>query len=280
MDYHSDRFADHSLLFFHGNKLIAIMPANARDNVLFSHSGLTFGGILSDRRMTTPRMLEIFSSLQNYLIANEFERLVYKTIPHIYHDLPAEEDLYALFVHGARLIRRDVSSTICASQRLPYKKGRKWAVRRSKEAGMEVKRSDEFATFMSIEEAHLQQKHGVRPIHTADEMKLLASRFPENIKLFVAYKDDTMLGGTIVYESRNVAHAQYISATEQGFEVHALDFVLDFLIGDYYADKKYFDFGISTEQEGRYLNRGLIQNKEGFGARATVYDSYELDLAQ
>ena len=39
-----------------------------------------------------------------------------------------------------------------------------------------------------------------------------------------------------------------------------------------------FDFGISTEQGGRYLNEGLIFQKEGFGARTVVYDTYELNI--
>ncbi len=48
MEYHSDRFLDHSLLFFKNGKLIGLMPANANKDVLNSHEGLTFGGIISD----------------------------------------------------------------------------------------------------------------------------------------------------------------------------------------------------------------------------------------
>jgi hypothetical protein len=57
----------------------------------------------------------------------------------------------------------------------------------------------------------------------------------------------------------------------------ATDLTLDFLI-DYYSRKEYFDFGISTEKDGYYLNNGLIQYKESFGARATVYDHYIIDI--
>lgn len=41
---------------------------------------------------------------------------------------------------------------------------------------------------------------------------------------------------------------------------------------------KYFDFGISNENNGRFLNRGLIAQKEGFGARTIVHDFYELSI--
>ena len=43
--------------------------------------------------------------------------------------------------------------------------------------------------------------------------------------------------------------------------------------------ERYFDFGISNEQGGRKLNRGLIDQKEGFGARAVVHDHYAIDFA-
>ena len=51
------------------------------------------------------------------------------------------------------------------------------------------------------------------------------------------------------------------------------------LLNEVYHDRAYFDFGISTEDEGRTLNEGLIANKESYGARAIVYERYELATA-
>jgi hypothetical protein len=87
-----------------------------------------------------------------------------------------------------------------------------------------------------------------------------------------------MLGGIVIYETALVAHAQYIAASDEGKESAALDVVIDHLIGSYYADKRYFDFGISTTEAGRSLDTGLIGNKESFGGRATTYDFYELTV--
>ena len=279
MEYHSDRFTDFSLMFFDDNRLIAVMPANIKDDILFSHGGLTFGGIISDRRMKTPIMLEIFDALREYLRMHGIRKVVYKAIPHIYHIVPAEEDLYALFRHNAKLIRRDVSSTILMNPKIAYSKGRKRSIKKSKTMGLEVRRSYDFETFMAIVAENLRKKYGVKPTHTADEMRLLASKFPESIKLFAAYKDDTMVAGVVMYESnKNVAHAQYIAATDDGKKLYATDLIFDYLINNYYVEKKYFDFGISTEKEGRFLNTNLITFKEEFGARAVVYDTYELEV--
>ena len=90
--------------------------------------------------------------------------------------------------------------------------------------------------------------------------------------------NDNMVAGVIVYESENVAHMQYIAANDDGKKLLSTDFIFDFLINEYYKNKKYFDFGISTEKEGRFLNIGLITFKEEFGARAVVYDTYELEV--
>jgi len=278
MDYHSDRFTDFSIMFFDSNRLIAVMPANIRDDTLFSHGGLTFGGIISNHRMRTSMMLEIFDALKEYLKTQGITKIIYKATPHIYHNVPAEEDLYALFLHNAKLVRRDISSTIFMEERIAFSKGRKWSIKKSKKNGLEVRRSYDFKTFMAVEEDLLRRNYGIKPTHTADEMQLLASRFPENIKLFTAHKDDTMLAGVIIYEGKNVAHTQYIAATDKGKKLYATDFILDFLINEYYAEKKYFDFGISTENNGLYLNEGLILFKEEFGARAVVHDFYEVDI--
>ena len=87
-----------------------------------------------------------------------------------------------------------------------------------------------------------------------------------------------MQAGVIIYESRHVAHAQYIGTSSEGRKTGALDLIIEYLINDYYAAKPYFDFGISTEDGGRYLNTGLVENKQSYGARAIVHDFYELEI--
>jgi hypothetical protein len=278
MDYHADRFADHSLMAYQGDRLIALLPANQHDDSLITHGGLTFGGFVTDGRMRTATMLELFDRLRDHAAEHGLRRLIYKPVPHIYYKSPAEEDLYALFRHNAKLIRRDVSSTVCLAERLALTKGRKWGISRARAAGLDVRRSDAIAAFIEMERARLAEKYGVSPTHTAAEMQLLADRFPYHIKLFAAFQNDALLAGVLVYESARVAHAQYIASSPEGRDVAALDAVLDYLLTREYADKPFFDFGISTEDGGRHLNLGLIDNKESYGARATVYDWYELGL--
>ena len=282
MEYHSDRFEDHSLLFFYKNSLIGVMPANIEKNVLYSHAGLTYGGIVSGAKMRTPIMMGLFRALIEYLSEIGITRLVYKAVPHIYHIIPAEEDLYALFRFNAKLTRRDVSSTIDLTENVRFSGGRRRTIKKAKSRGLIIKQTDDFDTYMSIVEDNLRRRYGVRPTHTVDEIRLLARRFPEHIKLFAVYYRGEMVAGVIMYESnKKVAHAQYIASNEMGRELNALDYLFGYLINEQYSKinpRKYFDFGISTEKWGRYLNSNLITYKEEFGARATVYDTYELDV--
>lgn len=279
MDYHAERFNDCSLMFRDAdNKLIALMPANLAGDALVSHGGLTFGGVVSNQRMRTPTMLEIFESLIEFAGNSGASRIIYKAVPHIYHVQAAEEDLYALFRRDARLIKREASTTINLKERLSFSKGRKWTINQSRKNKIEVRESDDFETFMRLETEVLAAKYNVAPVHTAAEMHLLAERFPQNIKLFGAFLDGEMLAGTIVYASQTLAHAQYMAANAEGKRLCALDAILQELIAAHYSEKRYFDFGISTERQGRYLNVGLVEYKESWGGRATVYDTYEIVL--
>jgi hypothetical protein len=278
MEYHADRFVDHSLLFFEDEKLIAVLPANLDGDVLVSHGGLTYGGVITDQKMRMEVMMQLFDILLDSLRQEGMRRLVYKTVPHIYHIVPAEEDLYALFVHNARLSRRDVSATIDMMEKIGLNRGKKASINQGKSLGLEVRRSYDFRTFMSILTDLLHQKYDAHPTHTTEELVLLADKFPENIKLFEIHLKGRMLAGVVIYESQNVAHMQYSASSEEGKTLDASVMLLNVLINEYYAGKKYFDFGISTEKEGRYLNRDLMTFKEHFGARAVAYDFYEIKI--
>lgn len=120
--------------------------------------------------------------------------------------------------------------------------------------------------------------HGTHPVHSADELRMLADKFPNNIKLYTVEKNGQIEAGTVLFLQDGIVHTQYLANSDVGRKTGALDCLLDWLITDVYKDKIWFDFGISCEQEGRYLNEGLAAQKEGFGARAVVHDFYRIEL--
>ena len=280
MDYHADRFEDYSLMVYHKNHLYALLPANRRDDVLYTHQGLTYGGLLMSKQCTTALVRNLFGQLNAYLHNQGVLKVVYKPVPWIYATLPSEEDLYALCnACHARLISRDVASVVMLDRRLPLSQLRRRGVKKAAKALVVVRESDEWATFWQILEQRLQQRHDASPVHTQSEMQLLHSRFPDAIRLFAAYHEGRMVGGTVLYLTPQTVKTQYIAANDEGFAVGALDGLFDNLI-KLFADEDYayFDFGTSNMPGSDDLHDSLIFQKEGFGARAVCYDTYEWTL--
>ena len=293
MDYHADRFADHSLLFFDTKgHLRGLLPANeetsadAGAKVLWSHHGLTYGGLLLSMKETMETVLQIFDALMAYLRAEGFAALYYKQVPQTYHRYPSQEDDYALWRHGAVLDVCNIGAAIDlrASAAPEVERRRRRGRNKALGLGYRVEETSELARFWPIVVDNLRERYDARPVHTLDEILLLHSRFPRNIRCFTAVIDDGdgthIEAGTIVYETPTAVHMQYTHTTPRGRNDGAQD-ALYGAVMEYYrtqTEVRYFDFGTSNEQNGRYLNENLIAQKEGFGARGVAYRIFRIDL--
>lgn len=279
MDYHQDRFADASLLFYKEGRLYALLPAHIANDTLYTHLGLTYGGLVMDYRVTASDTLCLFEELNTYLRTQYIKRVVYRPTPSIYHLMPAEEDLYALFkVCNAQLVARNISSAIHLAHPLKWNRDRKYGINRCAKNGIEIKQSTDFAAFWQVLDDNLMNKYGAKPVHSLQEIELLHQRFPHHILLYVACKDNMVLGGTVLYLTPNVAHTQYISASPEGKQLRVIDGLFHFLLHQPWDKQQYFDFGTSTLQDGHLLNASLIHQKEGFGGRAICYDTYQWEV--
>lgn len=280
MDYHSHRFTDCSLMAREDGKVVALLPANAVEGVIYSHQGLTYGGWLTQRRhFDATVMLRVIEAACEWMLNNGFSQLVYKPVPYIYHAYPADEDLYALHRCGATLAECSISSAIDLTDPLPFDRGNKSAVNSALRAGIEIGPSEDFAGYWQVLEQVLQERHDTSPVHTLDEIMLLQSRFPENITLHTATLHGELLAGVVLFKTHMVWHSQYIASSPRGRELKALALLFSRLIEEARtAGARYFDFGISTEDHGRRLNEGLLQQKARLGGRGVAYCTYQLDL--
>jgi hypothetical protein len=277
MDYHAHRFVDRSLMVERDGEVVAVFPANIRENQVTSHGGLSYAGLIMAQALRAESTLAVFEQIGNYYRALGVERVLYKAVPHVFHAYPAEEDLYALHRLGAQLTRRDLSSVIPLRERFHFTQGRRHSIDKARKAGIRSQIGADPATFHAML-SEVLGRHDAVPTHSLPELYLLQARFPQQIVLHEARREDVLLAGVLVYDFGKVVHTQYMAASEEGRRLDALSFLLAELIGGIYADRTYFSFGISTEQEGRVLNGGLIAQKEYFGARAVVHDFYEWQL--
>ena len=280
MDYHADRFEDYSLMVYYKSELYALLPANRVADTLYSHQGLTYGGLLMTSDSKTAVVRDAFVAVNNFLRQEGICRVIYKPIPWIYASLPSEEDLFALNnVCKAQVCSRDVATVVMLSHRLPLSELRWRCVKKAWKAGVEIREAQDCSVFWPLLEANLKRRYNARPVHSLEEITLLKSRLPQQIRLFVACKDGHVIGGTLLYICARTIKTQYISANEEGRRVGALDLLFTTLLDKCSENgMEYFDFGTSNRPENDDLNDSLIFQKEGFGGRAVCYDTYEYSL--
>lgn len=281
MEYHADRFTDYSLLMTKGHKIIGLLPANIENNELYSHQGLTYGGFVLCSRLKYSEVLILFEAVLKFLHQNGIEDFYLKQIPWIYNNKPFDDLDWALFICNAKLYRRDVSMAIDRSHPQHYQARRLRALKKA-EGLNPIIHTDEgdigFKNFWNkVLEPNLRARHQVAPVHSVDEIVILANRFPNQIRQYNIYHDSEIMAGTTVFVNPNVVHAQYIAATDEGKKNGCLDYLIDYLIKNCEKQANYFDFGISNEDQGVTINHGLLEWKEGFGAKAVSHDYYRID---
>lgn len=276
MDYHADRFHDHSLVFRESDEIVAVMPAHVAGDALVSHGGLTYGGLVTGNDFTLGGTLRAFDALVAAMRDAGLGRLVYKTVPTIYHDVPSDEDRYALFRHGARLVRRDVLEVIDNRRASKVQQRRLRSLRKAEKLGVVVEPATDYGPFWRVMTERLESRYGIKPVHSVEEITLLAGRFPDNIRLYTATRGGEVLAGIVLFISRHVCHVQYSVASPAGFEASALDVLLVHALEAHRETARCLDLGAVTESGGTVLNEGLTEYKESFGARSIVHDTYEL----
>lgn len=283
MDYHSDRFTDHSLMFRDDKgRILAVMPANQTGNELWSHQGLTYGGMVISKQMHSPDVGSAFSLLFEYMKRNGLARLHYKPVPTIYHLMPAEEDEYWLWRNNAQMEACNLSATInLQSDMICNSKRKQSYARQLASKGYTINRNTPLSEFWPLLTENLLTTYNAKPVHSLEEIQRLQSLFPESIQCWsVVSAEGKTLCGIVLYFSNGVVHTQYISASADGKQCHALDYL--FINSVEHLRKagiyKYFDFGTSNENNGRILNESLITQKEQFGGRGITYKMYVINI--
>ena len=286
MDYHANRFKDASLLLTdEHNRIISLLPAcwsNKQTDSIISHEGLTYGGYLFAPQTHTNLMEEaIERSLQFYKEELKVNSLILKPIPYIYNTQANDEQLYIIHRLGGQIQERNLSQAINLAMPMKWSELRRRSLLKAHKNALHIAKSEdreEWNRFHRLLSQMLSEHHNTRPVHSAEELWMLHTRFPDSIQLYTAHKERQLLAGAIIYLSPTVAHTQYLATSSEGRQCGALDFVISrVLTQESIQRRRWFDFGISTERDGS-LNHGLTLQKEGFGGRGVCYDTYKITL--
>jgi hypothetical protein len=280
MDYHKSKFDDFSMMIYRGSKLIALVPANIDLNNVYSHQGLTYGGILIHSDSKFIEYLEIFTEVLTFLKKKFIASLSVKQIPTIYNLNFNDELDYLSFVTDSESYRKDVLSVINLQDKFKISKDRINGYKRGVKNLLEVREVHDFNEFWNeLLIPNLSKKYSVTPVHSLGEIGLLKSRFKNNIRQFNVYKENEIVAGTTIFQTKNVVHVQYTASNSKKNILGSLDFLFYKLITDIYSNHKYFDFGTSNERDGKKINQGLLYWKEGFGARSLIQNFYKFDVS-
>ena len=283
LGYHGDRFSDQSLLLRDPrSRLVGVFPAATDptdERRVVSHPGITYGGVVHRGLLGGAAMVQAIAAIRDHYARLGFRTLRYKAVPDIYHRRPSADDVYALVNLDARLYRCDLSCAIDLADRPRPSERRRRGERKALEQGVEVVVDPlDLEDFWAVLDENLATRHGARATHSVTEMQLLLSVFPESIEIATAKVDGSVVAGVVLFKTDRVVHAQYIGSTDEGRAAFALDAVFEECVRRAMTSgARFFDFGISTEEEGRVLNTGLYKFKSEFGGGGIVHVFYELD---
>ena len=106
MEYHSDRFLDASLIVLEDEKWVAVLPANRVEDIIYSHQGLTYGGLVYDEKINCEKVEEILNNILNHLKLNKISEVRFKLILSFYNNSPCHELEYFIFKQNGVLYDR------------------------------------------------------------------------------------------------------------------------------------------------------------------------------
>lgn len=282
MDYHADRFKDHSVMLFEGQELIAVLPANESDNLIYSHQGLTYGGLVFKKmsEISDDFFEKCLSCIFKYYHEKGFKSLIYKEMPFFYQTFKINLDR----LKPIQLFQKDIGAVIDLRGDFRFSYLRKRSIKKALNNSLlsiqnfenQLIELEKFWNELLI--PNLKNKYNLRPTHTLEEITLLANRFPHNIKLYSVYCQKEMVAGTLVFENKKVAHCQYIASNSLGKSLKASDLLFNFLITQHYKDFRYFSFGISNWHGTSTINHNLLAWKLSWGAQVCEHLHFKLEI--
>lgn len=284
LNYHGGRFKDRSVVVTDdAGRLLGVMPAAedpAHPERLVSHPGSPFGGLLQRGDLLGPHALEAMERIRAFYAGFGYRTLRYKATPLIYHAVPYQDDLYALFRLGAQRWRTDLCAVIDTKKRLPLSRNRRAGLRHAAAAGVSVDEGHRYLPAVwDILERQLEERFRARPTHTLPEIQDVAERLGDKLHCRVALLQDEVVAGLVLFTFPPVLRAQYSAADNRAREVSALDWLFEATIIDAgQCGFRYVDFGSSNTDDGQTLNPGLYRYKTGLGAGSVAHDMFDLDL--
>ena len=279
MEYHADRFQDFSLLVFEEDILQAVVPANCKDNQIFSHQGLTYGGFVFRNEFPIGQIEKVLSETFSFLQSQGFVKCEIKAmLPFYAPDFHAEIQ-QVLSDKQAKITAQKMNLAIDFRTEYSISKSKLKHYRRLQSEGLVVKKEADCTIFwQEVLEPLLLEKYQTKPLHSLAEINSLQSKFPNHIEQYNLYRDGKILAGITLFKTATVIKSQYGATTENGKKFRALDYLFLYLIDSFKADYDYFDMGTVDDNSELGYNEGLLNQKKELGCSVYSQNIFQIAL--
>lgn len=280
MEYHKDRFEDYSLLIFEQSKLIAVLPANKVGNSIYSHQGLTYGGLVYMPKLKIEKVEKILDLVLCFFKSKQIDNFFLHPIPSFYAGNGNAAVDFFLIKKGAHLYRKEMNLVAHLNQKISISKSKLKHFRRIEMLDLEIVQETNFQPFWDqVLIPRLLHKHQTKPVHSLSEIQQLHNKFPEKIKQFSVYFKGEIIAGVTIFEFEKGVKSQYGATTKKGEKYRALDFLFISLLDNFQKKgKHFFDMGIVNEDNEKGFNAGLLNQKEELGCTVWNQDFYKITL--
>lgn len=275
MDYHQDKFQDASLMIYNNHELVALLPANKVGDELFSHQGLTYGGILFTKTQSVDSITAVISVIIEFLKANHIASLTIKQLPEFYYETYAKDIYNVLQTYNSEIILKQVILAIDYQSEYNIHKTKLKRFNKLKTNGFRiVEGQHELERFWNtVLIKRLDEKHDSKPVHNLAEIQYLQDKFPSEILQYTIYNDTELLAGITIFKKGKVVKSQYGMASETGEKLKALDMLFVYLIRKYEEEGlHFFSMGTVSNDSKLGYSQGMLKQKQELGCKTFNQD--------
>ena len=271
LDYHKQKFKDYSLFVVHKSEIVALFPAAATQMHpldVVSHPGASYGGIVLNKKFGGEGLIQVTKTIIDYYSKIGVHSLKIKIKPWEYSKNIIGEEIYAWWRFGGALSKIDLSNIVDVPN-FQTSKRRKRTIKKLEDL-IRIEQGFDFVEIAyEIISQTLQERHSVVPVHSISEIQELLHRIPNHIRISCGFLGDTPVSALILFVNTNAAIVQYWGSTEDGRKINALDpLVLDAINWCSQQSLRWFVPGVSTSQDGLWVDTGIYDYKASWNANA------------
>ena len=264
MNYHSDRFKDHSFIIAKNAIPIGIIPGESTDKTWSSHRGLTFGGINSNY-LDSNEVSMVIDKLEEQLKRDSLGTIRISMPPSIYSSITDDIFNYTFWKKEYKIESIDLMQVIRSKDQIVMKKRN--GMRKALNSGLYLSKSNDCKEIYRNIQSNLKSKYGIEPTHTYSELMHLKNLFPGQIQFVNVLLNEKSLGGAVIFEYDQVHHLQYLALDSDGKYLRAQDLIIITEIESALKMSRAFSFGKSTSGPNSEINTNLLDFKLAYGAK-------------